>query len=34
MQSLTEAIPQQIPPRQLPLSKNISLNSRKVGGTY
>lgn len=34
MQSLTEAIPQQIPPRQLPLSKNKSLNSRKVGGTY
>jgi cytochrome c peroxidase len=34
MQSLTEAIPQQIPPQKLPLSKNKSLNSRKVGGTY
>jgi cytochrome c peroxidase len=34
MQSLTEAIPQQIAPRQLPLSKNKSLNLRKVGGTY
>ena len=34
MQSLTEAVPQQIPPQKLPLSKNISLNSRKVGGTY
>ena len=34
MQSLTEAVPQQIPPQKLPLSKNKSLNSRKVGGTY
>jgi cytochrome c peroxidase len=34
MQSLAEVVPNQTPPQKLPLSKNKSLNLRKVGGTY
>lgn len=34
MESLTEHIPAILPPSQLPISKNKSLNTRKTGGVY